>query len=75
MTLGEMLMALSRPMLLSGFMFGMVTGVREILPLHGLPLLVMLIVVGATTYATLSLMLNRDGLMEAWRLLRPSGHE
>lgn len=71
LTLVEMLKALNRPILLSGLMYGTVAGMRQVLSLHGLPLLLVLIGVGAATYAMLSLILNRDGLTEAFRLLRP----
>lgn len=70
LTLAGMLLALYRPMLVSGIMYGAVAGVRQSVTLPALHSLLILIAVGVVTYVIFSLVLNREGVNEALRLLR-----
>lgn len=70
LTLGAILQALYKPLLVSLIMYGVVAGTRQLLSLSALPALLVLIAVGAVTYLVSSLILNRDGLREAKHLLQ-----
>jgi len=69
--LGEVIGALGRSALTSVVMYGCVALAREILPLPPLPLLLVLVVVGAVAYLAASALFNRRGIDEALALLRP----
>lgn len=70
--LSEVMSALSKPVLASGIMYGVVTIAREGLALSPLVMLGMLSLVGAMTYVAGSLVFNKSGVYEAKQLLRPS---
>lgn len=69
--LGEVMGAVGRSALTSGVMYGCVALARELLTLPPLPLLLVLVVVGAVAYLAASALFNRRGIDEALALLRP----
>jgi O-antigen/teichoic acid export membrane protein len=73
LTLGRILGALVRPLLAAGIMVGAVAGTRGLLSLPALPALCILVAAGVASYVAASLLLNKEGLAEAWRQLRPAG--
>lgn len=72
LTLGAILQALYKPLLVSAIMYGAVAATRQVLFMAPLPSLLLLIAVGACTYGVFSLLLNRQSLIEALHLLRPT---
>lgn len=71
-TIGAIGGAVYKPMLASCLMYAVVTALRASCPLSStLALLVLLVMGGAATYLGASFALNREGLFEAWRMLRP----
>lgn len=72
LTVGTILQALYKPLLVSAIMYGVVAAIREVLFMAPLPSLLLLIAVGACTYGLFSLLLNKQGLIEALHILRPT---
>lgn len=73
LTLGQVGKALYRPAVVCALMYGAVSAVRHFLPaVAALPLLAILVAVGGAVYLGGSLILNKDGIDEAMRLLRPA---
>jgi len=75
LTLVDIVGALYRPVLASAVMYGSVYALRPVLDIPLLAVLVVLIATGAMAYLLATLLINRGGVMEAWRLLRPASKQ
>ena len=72
LTIREIALALFKPALVSGLMYGTVAITRSILPWPPIANLVLLVVIGAISYSVFTLLLNRQGLSEVRNLIRGS---
>lgn len=62
--------ALTRPLLASAVMYGVVAILRTTLLLPNTVTLILLVISGSIAYVVATFLLNRDGLNEAWRMLK-----
>lgn len=70
--LGQIAAAIQRPALVSAIMYGAVAAARHWLTMQPLPQLAILVAVGGVVYVGGSLILNKDGIAEALRLVKPA---